>query len=195
MVLPVNTLFKICFVLLSVGCSSAELETKSSTDSQGVEWSFDTWGDDCSNEVGGHPCNFSLENQEGNVVSLYDFFETPVVLDFSAMWCGPCQYAAIEINDIVSEFPEISYLTVLIDNEYGEPPTQEDLQKWSTIFEISEPVLGGNREMISSNPGFGWDITAWPTFYYINDEMIIEHTHAGYSGTTVRQNINQLVKD
>ena len=186
-------IFSLIFAL--AGCGSANLETPDgiSEDQEGI-WAFDTWGDDCSNEVSEHPCNFTLLDQNGEESNLYDFYGSPIVLGFSAMWCGPCQYAALEVEDMKIDFPSITYITVLIDNEYGDPPTVEDLDKWATIFGITEPVLGGSREMISTNPGFGWNIVSWPTFYYINEKMIIEHSHKGYSSVTVRQNIENLVR-
>ena len=185
------------FLLLSAtlfSCSTPDLVIDQKEDKYEGEWRFDTWGDDCSNQVDYHPCNFELSDRKGETVSLYDFYGMPIIIDFSAMWCGPCQHAAIEVEDMKLEFPSIVYITVLIDNEYGEPPTKEDLSRWADIFEIREPVLGGSREMMSSNPDMGWSITSWPTFFYINDNMIIEHTHTGYSSTTVRQNIEQVIR-
>jgi len=176
-------------------CSSATLETPDDIlEEQEVTWPFDTWGDTCSNEISGYPCNFTLLDQNGEELNLYDFYGSPIVLDFSAMWCGPCQYAALEVEDMKIDFPSMTYITVLIDNEYGDPPTVEDLDKWATIFGIKEPVLAGSRGMISSNPGFGWSIASWPTFYYINEKMVVEHSHKGYSSVTVRQNIENLVR-
>lgn len=194
--MSIKNIIKVLLLSLATqSCDVPDLKTKSGEENTLSEnWSFDTWGDDCSNQLDQHPCNFELFDTEENIVNLYDFYGSPIVLDFSAMWCGPCQYAALEVEDIKSEFPEIVYITVLIDNEYGDPPTTEDLRRWADIFGINEPVLGGNRDMMSDNPDMGWPISSWPTFFYINSEMLIEHTHTGYSSSTVRQNITYLLR-
>jgi hypothetical protein len=66
-------------------------------------------------------------------------------------------------------------------------------KRWATVFEIKQPVLGSDRSMISSNPELGWPLTSWPTFYYIDESMTIEHSHSGYSYQVVSQNIETLL--
>jgi len=200
--LPINSkeeiMKKIFFALLTIGalgcgaCNPAELETEEIEDTE--PYPFATW-ESCASTIGDHPCNFTLVNQEGSEVNLYDFYGSPVVIDFSAMWCGPCQIAAVDIEDTVNEFPEINYITILIENKSGQDPTTEDLDWWAQTHGISEPVLAGNRDLLQPTDPFGWPISAWPTFFYIDDEMVLQHSHRGYSKQTVDQNIEILLAD
>ncbi len=179
---------------VSFGCAANLEVAKETAEEPGEKWPFAVW-EDCAPDVDDHPCNFTLLNSKEEEVSLYDFYGNNIVLDFSAMWCGPCNMAAADINTVKDSFPGITYITVLIDNEYGEPPSSEDLEKWSSVYEISEPVLSGDRTMISQDASLGWPITSWPTFFYINKEMILEYSHGGYSIETISQNIQTLVDE
>jgi len=171
------------------GCGPADLDYEKQ--SEETPWSFVDW-DSCSASIDDHACNFTLEDKDKKEVSLYDFYDQIIILDISAMWCGPCNAAASDIAEVKLIYPGINYITVLVENEYGEPPTQEDLKNWSTRHSIDEPVLRSDRSFISHDPNEGWPIEGWPTFYYIGKDMIIEHGHAGYSNQLISQNIQAL---
>ena len=84
---------------------------------------------------------------------------------------------------------------MLIQNSTGEDPSLSDLERWADLFEISQPVLGGSRDLLEPADPSGWPLEAWPTFFYINDEMVLEHSHRGYSKYAVEQNIEALLYD
>ena len=66
-----KTLLKFILALSLIGCS-APLE-KPSTDSFVEEEEEVSW-ENCAQEVGSHPCDFTLRDQHDNEVSLYDFY-------------------------------------------------------------------------------------------------------------------------
>lgn len=141
-----------------------------------VDW------EDCSQQVGDHPCDFTLMDQNGDEFRLYDHHGKIIILDFSAMWCGPCMMAATEVEALHEKYGDkIVYVTVLIENQSHNPPTKSDLKKWAKYFKIeSAPILGGSRDLMSSDPNKGWPITAWPQFYIIDQNMIILDGFKGF---------------
>ena len=139
--------------------------------------------DDCSQQTGDHPCDFSLLDQEGNEFNLYDHHGKIIILDFSAMWCGPCMMAATEVEYLQEKYGDkIIYVTVLIENENGNQPSTDDLKRWADHFGIeSSPVLGGSRSLISSDPNAGWPVGGWPQFYIIDQDMVLVQSFKGFS--------------
>ena len=91
--------------------------------------------------------------------------------------------AATEVEDLQRKYGDnIVYVTVLIENQNHNPPTKNDLKKWAKHFEIElAPVLGGDRSMMSSNSKDGWPITAWPSFFII-DQQVYTHLRAFIRG-------------
>ena len=173
--------------MILTACSACTPDVTSSTDTSennsSGEYSWATW-DTCSQDIGDHPCNFTLENQHGEEVSLYDFYGSAIILDFSVMWCGPCQSAASEVQDVQDKYAAngLTYITVLMETAGGTAPTVDDCNDWAQDFGIVDaPVLAGDRSMIDYSSTNGWNITSWPTFFFITDDMVIHTKLKGYS--------------
>ena len=171
-------------------CGPAELETTYSVEEIPYPWA----SEDCSQVVGEQPCNFELRDQNDELVNLYDFHGSTIVLDLSAMWCGPCQIAGSDVQGTIERFAghDIKYITVLIDNLQGEPPTLSDAQNWAANLGIeTEPILQGSRDLLNSNPELGWPLESWPTFILITSDMEIHYFQKGYN----QQTLDMLIED
>ena len=153
--------------------------------------------DSCSQALNDHPCNFTLTNSQEEEISLYDFYGKAIVLDLSAMWCAPCNSAADEVQAVQDEYGEdLAYITVLIDNYDGEPPTTADCALWETSHGITTaPVLCGDRTLIGYDINAQWPLTAWPTFFFIDQEMIYRHSVQGFNSYLIDASIDKLIND
>lgn len=153
--------------------------------------------DDCSQQVGDHPCNFSLINQHGTIINLYDFYEKIIVVDLSVMWCGPCEQMAKQADRIVLEYgtENVEWLTLLIEDNAGNPPDQEDTMLWATQNNITGHVLATDRSIIDNSPELtnGYPVTGWPTFVVIDNKMILRYGVTGWSEGMLKQMLDTLM--
>lgn len=93
--------------------------------------------------LGQVPPDMCMLDQNGDQVSLWQFYGEVILLDVSAEWCAPCQELAEGVDETWKEFESqgFMYLTLLTEDQFSEPPNQEVLEKWATDYSITAPVL------------------------------------------------------
>lgn len=183
------------FLTACGACSPAELETIVEGETATIDdgYSFETW-DECSQEIGSNPCNFTLQDSNGDDWTLYDSYGKVILIDFSSMWCGVCVNMASDAQSIQDDYSPDGFVwvTVLIDDEQGQQVDQSDLQRWVGSHGMtSSPVLGGSRDMIDPTAQDGYPVSSWPTIVIINKEMVLSHGIHGWNEQTVRSWIEQ----
>lgn len=153
--------------------------------------------DPCSQEIGQHPCNFTFTDQAGVEVSLYDFYGKIIIVDLSVMWCGPCQSMGRAADGVVTDYgsDNVEWLTLIIENEYGDTPEQSDLQRWSDVLGISGHVLGASREIVNPANENAYPITGWPTYVIIDQEMILQHAVTGWNEQSLRGTLDSMLQE
>ena len=146
---------------------------------------------------GDHPCDFTLIDQHGNEFILYDHIGKYIILDLSAMWCGPCQFAATEVEELQQKYgDDVVYVTILIENQSGNPPTKNNVKDWADIFGIeTAPVLGGSRNLISGDVNVGWPLEAWPQFHIIDRNMVLIDSFKGSRAGRMESKIKELLAE
>lgn len=153
--------------------------------------------EECSGLVGDHPCNITSFDQNGEPFSLYDFYGQPIVVDLSVMWCSPCAEAAAEaqaFQDVYAD-DELAYITILVENTEREVPTLENLEAWAEAYgNVTTPVVSGARTMLESSGEGTWAVEGWPTFYYIDSEMVTRDVDRGFNPDEVIYSIEAILK-
>ena len=122
--------------------------------------------------IGQTPPDMCMLDQNGDMVSMWQFYGQVVVLDISAEWCAPCQELAEGVDHTWKEFKEqdVMYLTLLTEDLNSQAPNQEVLSEWAEKYEITAPVL-------SDSEGYKMQLVpngAYPRVMLIDRKMTIQ---------------------
>ena len=112
-----------------------------------------------------------LPDQNGDEVSLWQFYGKVVAIDVGTFWCAPCQKAAGHIQDIADEYRDqgFVFLSVLPQNYSGDVPSEADLDEWAERHGIEEPLL-------SDGSGYSAQIVpdaAWPRLLILHRDLTV----------------------
>ena len=154
-----------------------------------------TW-EDCGYSIGDHPCDFTLKDQNGDDWNLYENYGSIIILDFSTEGCGYCQIAASDAQDFQNAYKDdnVIYVTLMVEDSAGNsPPADGTLERWSTYWGLTAPVLESSREMIDVQGEAGWEVSGWPTFYFVDREMKIHSSIRGYNSNSLMAGIESML--
>jgi peroxiredoxin len=121
--------------------------------------------------VGAPAPDFTLEDTQGNAVTLSALKGEVVLVNFWATWCGPCR---LEMPDIQRKYDAIkdqgfTVLAVNLDESL------EAASGFAAELGLTFPVLldpGGEVNDL-------YRVRGWPTTYIINRDGLIERQHVG----------------
>lgn len=88
-----------------------------------------------------------MEVNESNFKEFTGEKDRLVVLDFWAEWCGPCRMLAPVLEEIGTEYPEVAFGKVNVDEEAG-------LAQMFGIMSIPTLVFMKNGKIIKKSVGY-----------------------------------------
>jgi thiol-disulfide isomerase/thioredoxin len=119
--------------------------------------------------VGDTLANFTVTDQNGDEVELYQFYGQVVQLVLFAEWCGPCNAEAPAIEAASRDLADdgVIILDVMMEQSHGSTPDLDALGRWVAAYSVTHPlVIGGS----SFNPLIQG---GYPTLPVLNRDMTI----------------------
>lgn len=117
--------------------------------------------------------DFSLENLDGEWVSLSQFRGQPVLINFWSTWCGPCvdEIPAIR-SSFQQHYPNLVVLAIESDT------SRNDLIEFSRDKDIPYPILLGSDSITRQ-----YRIQAYPTSFFVDADGVIQSVVIGGMST------------
>lgn len=136
--------------------------------------------------VGRPAPDFSLPTLDGGTFRLSDHRGKPVVLNFWATWCGPCQRELPAIQQAAEHYDGVVVFAAVDQAE-----TLETVQRFAENMGLSIVVpMDGEQEV-----GETYKVLGLPTTYFIDDNGIIRSVWMGeMNSVTLAENIAGILR-
>ena len=139
-------------------------------------------------EVGATAPGFSLEDTEGETISLESLKGKPVVIAFFAPWCPHCQEEAPRLNQIHAQYGDrvhiVSISATPFGKDYGQTKSRiaphpritiDDLKWFQEEYDVTYPLLFDPSIQV----GTAYQIRSFPTTYLLDAEHRVVEVFEG----------------
>ena len=133
--------------------------------------------------------DFTVKNIEGEDVKLSDYFGKPIVLNFWATWCGPCQMEMPDFDEAYQKYgEEIQFL--MVNQTDGSKDTVESASAFIADAGYSFPIYFDT----TLKAAVAYHVTSIPRTVFINADGTKMAEYKGMmSGETLQQYIDELL--
>jgi thiol-disulfide isomerase/thioredoxin len=119
--------------------------------------------------VGSLAPDFELETLSGERLRLQDLQGTPVVINFWATWCLPCEAEMPLFQESYERYPGLEVLAI----NFAEPTS--DVQAFVDKHELEFKILLDPRAIVQSL----YRVRGYPTTVFVDGEGLVQGIHIG----------------
>lgn len=151
-------------------------------------WTMDAATQEAKDVVGKKAPAFELESVEGETVKLSELEGKVVLLDFWAVWCGPCRKSMPYFQELQNQYGKdgLEVIGVHVDDRM---PSAEEVGEYLAELGVSYTNVLSNVDVDND-----FMIFAMPTTYFIDRNGVIVKRHIGYNPDTAPAEIEEHVR-
>ncbi len=132
--------------------------------------------------------DFTVYDASGNEVNLSDHFGKPIVLNFWASWCPPCQMEMPDFEQMYLELGE-DVVFLMINMTDGSRETLEKASQFISEKEYSFPVFYD----LQYNAVSAYNVQNLPTTFFIDSEgYLIAYASGAIDKDTLKRGIDLI---
>lgn len=123
-------------------------------------------------EIGDRAYDFALNDVKGNSVQLSDYAGQPVIINFWATWCGPCQVEMPELEAAYQDYQEEGLVILALDQK----ESAEDVANFFEELGLNFTAVLDQEGTVSQLYGVA---NVLPTTFFINGNGEVTAIHRG----------------
>ena len=133
--------------------------------------------------------DFKMVDAEGNEQQFYNFLGKPIVLNFWASWCGPCQMEMPDFEEAYKNYgEEVNFLMVNMTD--GSRETVDTASEFISAQGYTFPVYYDTAQ----EAAYGYGVYSLPTTYFIDAEgNAIAYARGAINAETLQQGLDAIM--
>ena len=127
---------------------------------------------DSIQEIGAPAYDFTLQDLDGNAITLSDLEGHPVILNFWATWCAPCRIEMPEFQAVYENHPDGDLAIVAVNLD---EPADRVSKFFRDDLGLTFTALLDDGGVIADQYG----VFTYPTTYFLNADGVVTAVHRG----------------
>lgn len=120
--------------------------------------------------VGSPVKDFQLDALDGDAVQLSDLQGKPVVINFWATWCAPCEEEMPLLNQYAEKYAD---RMVVLGVNFGE--TKEQIERFLVETPVTFPILLDSTNTVTDS----YYVRSFPMTFFVDAEGVLRAQHLG----------------